>query len=45
VNETMAASVALAAHAVQYLMITGLGLIFIWRMGISLAQPHVVADE
>ena len=45
VNETMAASVALAAHAVQYLMITGLGLIFIWRMGISLAQPRAVTDE
>jgi hypothetical protein len=41
VNQTLAASVALAAHAVQYFMITGLGLFFMWRAGISLAQPHV----
>lgn len=45
VNETMAASVALAAHAVQYFMITGLGLFFIWRTGISLAQPRITSDE
>ena len=45
VNETTAASVALAAHAVQYFMITGLGLFFIWRTGISLAQPRVASDE
>lgn len=32
------ASVALSAHAVQYLLITALGLLFIWREGISLAQ-------
>lgn len=41
VNQTLAASVALAAHAVQYFMITGLGLFFTWRAGISLAQPQV----
>ena len=37
VNETSAASVALAAHAVQYLLITCLGLFFIWREGMSFA--------
>ncbi len=37
VNETAAASVALGSHAVQYLLITGLGLLFVWREGISLA--------
>ncbi len=36
VNETVAASVALATHAIQYLMITGLGLLFIWREGMRL---------
>lgn len=44
VNETMAASVALAAHGVQYLMITGLGLFFIWQTGISLAQPRETGE-
>jgi len=37
VNETLAASVALGSHAVQYLLITGLGLLFVWRAGMSLA--------
>lgn len=36
-NETLAASVALGSHAVQYIVITGLGLLFIWRAGMSLA--------
>jgi len=45
VNQTTAAGVALAAHAVQYFMITGLGLFFIWRTGISLAQPRAASDE
>ncbi|MGE5264082.1 MAG: lysylphosphatidylglycerol synthase transmembrane domain-containing protein [Acidobacteriota bacterium] len=45
VNETTAASVALTAHAVQYLIITGLGLLFIWREGISLAQARPDDDE
>lgn len=46
VNETAAASVALAAHAIQYVMITGLGLFFIWHEGISLAQARgVTRDE
>lgn len=40
VDATLAASVALAAHAVQYVMITGLGIAFAWRMGISLATPR-----
>lgn len=44
VGETGAASVAIASHAMQYLMITALGLIFIWRAGISLAQPRDEAD-
>lgn len=41
VNPTLAASIALSAHAVQYFMVTGLGLFFTWRAGISLAQPQV----
>jgi uncharacterized protein (TIRG00374 family) len=45
VNETIAASVALSAHAVQYLLITGLGLLFVWREGISLAQAREESDE
>ncbi|MEW5719727.1 MAG: lysylphosphatidylglycerol synthase transmembrane domain-containing protein [Chloroflexota bacterium] len=45
VNETLAASVALGAHAVQYSMITGLGVFFTWRLGISLAQPREPNDE
>lgn len=38
VNESLAASVSLGAHAVEYVIITGLGLYFIWRQGVSLAQ-------
>jgi uncharacterized protein (TIRG00374 family) len=45
VNETTAAGVALSAHAVQYLLITGLGLLFVWREGISLAQAREESDE
>ena len=45
VNETLAASVAIAAHAMQYLLITGLGLIFVWHEGISLAQTRDGGDE
>ncbi len=37
VSGTSAASVALGYHAVQYLLITGLGLVFVWREGISFA--------
>ncbi len=37
VNETGAASVALGSHAAEYLLITGLGLLFVWREGVSLA--------
>ncbi len=37
VDPTTAASAALGAHALQYLLITGLGLVFVWREGISLA--------
>lgn len=40
VDATLAASVALAAHAVQYVMITGLGLLFAWRAGVALAAPR-----
>jgi uncharacterized protein (TIRG00374 family) len=40
VDATLAASVALAAHAVQYVMITGLGIVFAWRAGVSLAAPR-----
>jgi uncharacterized membrane protein YbhN (UPF0104 family) len=37
VTDTTAASVALGAHAMQYVMITGMGLFFIWRAGMSFA--------
>lgn len=40
VDATLAASVALAAHAVQYVMITGLGIVFAWRMGVALVAPR-----
>lgn len=40
VDATLAASVALAAHAIQYVMITGLGIGFAWRAGIALAAPR-----
>lgn len=40
VDATLAASVALAAHAVQYVMITGLGIVLAWRMGVALATPR-----
>jgi hypothetical protein len=36
VNETLAASIALAAHSLQYFLITGLGIFLAWREGISL---------
>lgn len=39
VNETHAASMALTAHAAQYLLITLMGLFFIWREGISVVRP------
>lgn len=48
VNETAAASVALGSHALQYLLVTGLGLLFVWREGISLAVTSptgMVQDE
>ena len=38
VNETLAASIALAAHSLQYFLITGLGIFLAWREGISLLQ-------
>ncbi|MBI3914552.1 MAG: flippase-like domain-containing protein, partial [Chloroflexi bacterium] len=40
VSETVAASAALATHLMQYLLITGMGLIFLWREGISLVQAQ-----
>lgn len=48
VSETDAASVALGSHAVQYFLVTGLGLLFVWREGISLAiasPTPMVRDE
>lgn len=44
-EETVAASIALSTHAIQYLIITGLGLVFIWREGISLAQVRAEGNE
>jgi len=45
VPETAAAGVAIAGHAMQYLLVTGLGLLFIWREGISIAQAREESDE
>jgi glycosyltransferase 2 family protein len=45
VNESLAASVSITAHAMQYLLITGMGLIFVWHEGISLAQAREGGDE
>lgn len=40
VNETAAASIALASHSMQYLLITGLGIILAWREGLLLIQTR-----
>lgn len=40
VNETLAAGIALAAHSMQYLLVTGLGIFLAWREGISLLQKR-----
>ena len=45
INETLAASIALAAHSTQYLLITGLGIFLAWREGISLLQKSDESDE
>ncbi len=47
VSGTAAAGVALSSHAVQYLLVTGLGLLFVWREGISLAasSPTELAQD
>ncbi|MBI3537713.1 MAG: flippase-like domain-containing protein [Chloroflexi bacterium] len=42
VNANAAASFALAMHATQYLLITSLGFIFIWREGVSLVEMSTV---
>lgn len=39
VNETQAASMALTSHAAQYLLITVMGLFFVWREGFSVVRP------
>lgn len=39
VNETQAASMALTSHAAQYLLITAMGVFFIWREGITIVRP------
>jgi uncharacterized protein (TIRG00374 family) len=36
VTAEMALALAAVAHAYQYVMVTGLGLFFLWRMGLSL---------
>ncbi len=43
VDETIAASVALGTHAIQFLMITGLGLLFIWLEGMKIVTSE--SDE
>lgn len=45
VNETLAASIALSAHSVQYLLITGLGIFLSWREGISLMRVQNEDEE
>ncbi len=40
VDETAAASIALASHSMQYLLITGLGIILAWREGLLLIQTR-----
>lgn len=45
VTSTFAATVALTAHTMQYLLITVLGLIFVWRGGISLVRPPRAKPE
>ncbi len=45
VNDSLAASVALGAHALQYGLVTGLGLIFISREGINIAQATTDTAE
>ena len=40
VNETSAADAALAAHSMQYLLITGLGILLAWHAGLSLMQTR-----
>jgi glycosyltransferase 2 family protein len=42
-DETLAASVALGTHAIQFLMITGLGLLFIWLEGMKIVTSE--SDE
>ena len=32
----MALALAAVSHAYQYVLVTGLGLFFLWRMGLSL---------
>jgi hypothetical protein len=36
VTDEMALALAAVSHAYQYVLITGLGLLFLWRMGLSL---------
>lgn len=45
VDATLAATVALASHAISYIIITGMGLFFIWRAGMSLAQASTGETE
>lgn len=40
VNETAAASIALASHSMQYLLITALGIVLAWREGLLLIQTR-----
>jgi hypothetical protein len=40
-----ALALAVISHAYQYALITGLGLFFLWRMGLSLRVLQQVAKE
>ncbi len=45
VEREVALSYALLSHAMQYLLVTGLGLLFLWRENLSLARVGVAPEE
>jgi len=45
VTSETALALAVVSHAYQYILITGMGLIFLWRMGLSLRSLQRTAQE
>jgi glycosyltransferase 2 family protein len=45
VDPESALALAVVSHAYQYILITGLGLLFLWRMGLSLRTLQQAATE